>query len=65
MTNLVKRAAFGSRRFAHDRIRALLDAGKPDGALRPGVTPGSEPKRRSTAGAFPASDLPASAQPHQ
>ena len=35
----VKRAAFGFRRFAHYRIRALLYAGKPNWALLAGVTP--------------------------
>ena len=35
----VKRAAFGFRRFAHYRIRALLYAGKPNWALLATVTP--------------------------
>ena len=35
----VKRAAFGFRRFAHYRIRALLYAGKPDWSLLAGLTP--------------------------
>lgn len=35
----VKRVAFGFRRFAHYRIRALLYAGKPDWDLLPTVTP--------------------------
>ncbi|MCY3806641.1 MAG: hypothetical protein OXG55_08645 [bacterium] len=35
----VKRAAFGFRRFAHCRIRALLYAGKPNWALLASVTP--------------------------
>ena len=35
----VKRAAFGFRRFAHYRIRALLYAGRPNWALLAGVTP--------------------------
>ena len=35
----VKRVAFGFRRFAHYRIRALLYAGKPDWALLATVTP--------------------------
>ena len=35
----VKRAAFGFRRFAHYRIRALLYAGKPNWALLNGLTP--------------------------
>ena len=35
----VKRAAFGFRRFAHYRIRALLYAGKPNWALLASVTP--------------------------
>ena len=35
----VKRAAFGFRRFAHYRIRALLYAGRPNWALLTGVTP--------------------------
>jgi len=35
----VKRAAFGFRRFAHYRIRALLYAGKPNWALLADVTP--------------------------
>ena len=42
INNLVKRvkcAAFGFRRFAHYRIRALLYAGKPNWALLAGVTP--------------------------
>ncbi len=41
-----KRAAFGLRRFAHHRIRALLHAGKPNWTLLAGVTPRSKPKRR-------------------
>ncbi|MXV89573.1 MAG: ISL3 family transposase [Acidimicrobiia bacterium] len=35
----VKRAAFGFRRFAHYRIRALLYAGRPNWALLAGLTP--------------------------
>ena len=35
----VKRAAFGFRRFAHYRIRALLYAGKPNWTLLNGLTP--------------------------
>ena len=35
----VKRAAFGFRRFAHYRIRALLYAGKPNWALLATTTP--------------------------
>lgn len=35
----VKRVAFGFRRFAHYRIRALLYAGKPNWALLATVTP--------------------------
>ena len=35
----VKRAAFGFRRFAHYRIRALLYAGKPSWALLAAITP--------------------------
>ena len=35
----VKRAAFGFRRFAHYRIRALLYAGKPNWTLLAGLTP--------------------------
>ena len=35
----VKRAAFGFRRFAHYRIRALLYAGKPNWALLATITP--------------------------
>lgn len=35
----IKRVAFGSRRFAHYRIRALLYAGKPNWDLLPAVTP--------------------------
>ena len=35
----VKRAAFGFRRFAHYRIRALLYAGKPSWTLLNGLTP--------------------------
>ena len=35
----VKRAAFGFRRFAHYRIRALLYAGKPNWTLLASVTP--------------------------
>ena len=35
----VKRAAFGFRRFAHYRIRALLYAGKPNWVLLAGLTP--------------------------
>ena len=35
----VKRAAFGFRRFAHYRIRALLYAGRPNWALLATVTP--------------------------
>lgn len=35
----VKRVAFGFRRFTHDRIRALLYAGKPNWDLLPMVTP--------------------------
>ena len=40
-----KRAAFGFRRFAHDRIRSLLDAGKPNWTLLNGLTPRWNPKR--------------------
>ena len=36
----VKRAAFGLRRFAHCRVRALLYADMPGGALLVGFTPG-------------------------
>jgi hypothetical protein len=39
VNNLVKRVAFGFRRFAHYRIRALLYAGKPKWALLAMVTP--------------------------
>ena len=39
LTGRVKRAAFGFRRFAHYRIRALLYAGKPNWALLATVTP--------------------------
>ena len=39
INNLVKRAAFGFRRFAHYRIRALLYAGRPNWALLATVTP--------------------------
>ena len=35
----VKRAAYGFRRFAHNRIRALLHAGRPNWALLATVTP--------------------------
>ena len=35
----VKRVAFGFRRFAHYRIRALLYAGRPNWALLATVTP--------------------------
>ncbi len=35
----VKRVAFGFRRFAHYRIRALLYAGKPDWDLLATITP--------------------------
>ncbi len=35
----VKRAAFGFRRFAHYRIRALLYAGRPSWALLATITP--------------------------
>ena len=35
----VKRAAFGFRRFAHYRIRALLYAGKPNWNLLNSITP--------------------------
>jgi Transposase len=35
----VKRVAFGFRRFAHYRIRALLYAGKPNWDLLPTITP--------------------------
>ena len=35
----VKRVAYGFRRFAHYRIRALLYAGKPNWALLATVTP--------------------------
>ena len=35
----VKRAAFGFRRFAHYRIRALLYAGKPNWTLLNSLTP--------------------------
>ena len=35
----VKRAAFGFRRFAHYRIRALLYPGKPNWALLASLTP--------------------------
>ena len=35
----IKRAAFGFRRFAHYRIRALLYAGKPNWTLLAGLTP--------------------------
>jgi transposase len=35
----VKRVAFGFRRFAHYRIRALLYTGKPDWDLLATVTP--------------------------
>ena len=38
-TEAVKRAAFGFRRFAHYRIRALLYAGKPNWTLLATVTP--------------------------
>ena len=41
----VKRAAFGFRRFAHYRIRALLYAGKPNWTLLAGFTPRWKPKR--------------------
>ncbi len=36
----VKRAAFGLRRFAHCRVRALLYADIPGGALLVGFAPG-------------------------
>ena len=35
----VKRVAFGFRRFRNYRIRALLYAGKPNGALLATITP--------------------------
>ena len=35
----VKRVAFGFRRFAHYRIRALLYAGNPNRALLATITP--------------------------
>lgn len=41
----VKRAAFGFRRFAHYRIRALLYAGKPNWALLATITPRQYPKQ--------------------
>ena len=46
INNLVKRVAFGFRRFAHYRIRALLHAGKPNRAQLATVTPRSNAKRR-------------------
>lgn len=39
INNLVKRVAFGFRRFDHYRIRALLYAGKPNWNLLPTITP--------------------------
>ena len=39
INNLVTRAAFGFRRFAHYRIRALLYAGRPNWALLATITP--------------------------
>ena len=39
ISNFVKRVAFGFRRFAHYRIRALLYAGRPNGDLLATVTP--------------------------
>ena len=44
----VKRAAFGFRRFAHYRIRALLYAGRLNWALLATVTPRWKPKRPLT-----------------
>jgi transposase len=35
----VKRVAFGFKKFAHYRIRALLYAGRPNWDLLPGITP--------------------------
>ena len=44
-TGRVKRAAFGFRRFAHNRIRAVLYAGKPNWTLLSGIIPRWDPKR--------------------
>lgn len=54
----VKRVAFGFRRFAHDRIRALLYAGKPNWDLLASVTPRSNGKRPTTGGSAQAEAAP-------
>ena len=44
VNHLVKRAAFGFRRSAHYRSRALLQAGEPNWTLLVDVTPRRKPK---------------------